>query len=265
MKKRSTWICAVIASGMWLLPAQALCDGYGFYSWGRGWPKLGVADSFLGDLAPSFEDVKVDLRYDHFAFGYLYDGASTTDQRFGWRFNLGVDIALVNLEGTDGALVLIPDSGAAEDTVSKLFNAVGVGFTTKLTYGIRILHTDKLRFWAGPSAALTVNYLIHSTTSLETEWPPYGKITFEATPWGASLALGGGLETGIRYAVSREVTLDFSTGFLYNFSAHYMDLRSKLNVGGQRVEMQDASFFIGQEPYVFVQLAVRFDLKMAGD
>lgn len=257
MKKRSTWICAVIAMGMWLLPAQALADGYGFYSWGRGWPRVGTGDFLPEEYRDLLKDVKVDLRYDHFAFGYLYDGASTTDQRFGWRFNLGVDIALVSLEGTNVSIFPFVDPAVAEDTASRFFKAVGVGFTTKLTYGVRILHTDKLRFWAGPSAALTTNYLIHGSTSLE-----LGSLAFEARPWGASLALGGGLETGVRYAVSREVTLDLSTGFLYNFFAHYMEPRFTMN--GRPVE-SDPSFFIGQEPYVFVQLAVRFDLKMAGD
>jgi len=250
-----------MAMGMWLLPARALCDGYGYYSWGRGWPKVGVPDFIPEVYKDLLEDVKVDLCYDHFAFGYLYDGASTTDQRFGWRYNLGVDIALVRLQDTNAFTFF---GRAFEDEASGLFDAVGVGFTTKLTYGIRILHTDRLRFWAGPSAALTANYLIQGTTSMVI--PPGLSLpvgTYEISPWGASMSLGGGLETGVRYEVSREVTLDLSTGFLYNFFGYYQDARIKVN--GQRLEIQEPSFLIGQEPSVFVQLAVRFKLKMAGD
>lgn len=251
MKTRAAWLGAVLAIGVWLLPVQAACDGFGFYSWTRGWSKVGVPD-FLKEQVPYFQDLKVDLCYDHFALGYLYDGASSTDQRFGWRYNLGFDVALVGLQGADAPVTFL--GPAVGDAASKLFDAVGFGFTSKLTYGIGLFHTKRLRFWAGPSVALTANYLTYGSVSLE-----QGTLLYEARPWGVSLSLGGGIETGLRFEATSEVTLDFSTGFLYNFFGFYQDPRVKVN--GQPLKMDtDRSFLIGQEPAVFVQMAVRFKM-----
>ncbi len=231
-----------------LIPSQALCEGLGYYSWSRGWPSVGVPD-FLKDQVPGFEDLKVDLCYDHFALGYLYDGADTPDDLFGWRFNLGVDLALAGLQGTNASVSF---GSVVQDVTTNLFDAVGIGITTKLAYGIGIYRTNTIRVWAGPSVAVTADYLIQGTTSLEE-----GPFLYEANPWGVSVSAGGGVEAGIRYRVSSEVTLDFSTGFHYNFFGLYQDARLKLN--GEPLD-SDSSFLIGQEPYVFVQLAVGFDM-----
>jgi len=251
-EKRARWLWTVVAVGWLLVPVQAFCEGFGFYSWGRGWPSVGVPD-FLKEQVPAFQDLKVDLCYDHFSMGYLYDGASATGDRFGWRFNLGVDIALAGTQGSNASVLF--GSSLVEEVGSSLFDAVGLGFTTKLAYGIGIFQTRKVRIWAGPSAALTANYLIQGSTSLQ-----QGSLLYEARPWGVSLSLGGGLEAGVRWGVSEEVTLDLSTGFHYNFFGLYQDARLKLS--GTSVE-SDTSFLLGQEPHVFVQMAVRF--KMTGD
>ena len=31
-----------VIAALLLVPAEALCEGYGFYGWGRGWPSIGV-------------------------------------------------------------------------------------------------------------------------------------------------------------------------------------------------------------------------------
>jgi hypothetical protein len=74
--------------------------------------------------------------------------------------------------------------------------------------------------------------------------------------------LGGGIEGGVRYKVSKDLTFDFSTGFLYNFFGNYQDTNLKVN--GQSVESDD-SFFIGQEPFLFIQIALRFDFNREKD
>jgi hypothetical protein len=246
MNRRAGWLCAIIAAGM-LAPAPAFCDGFGFYSWGRGWPTIGVPDFFKSQV-PAFQDLKVDLSYDHYALGYLYDGASKRSDRFGWRFNLGVDIPVVSMTGGNVSGLA---GSVLPDLSSKLFDALGVGFTAKLAYGIGVFHTDKMRVWVGPSARLTADYLIQGTTSLE-----QGGLLYEATPWGVSLSVGGGAEAGIRYDLCTEVSVDFSTGFHYNFFGYYQDARLKI---GGKPAASGTSFLIGQEPFVFLQLALRFN------
>jgi hypothetical protein len=54
------------------------------------------------------------------------------------------------------------------------------------------------------------------------------------------------------------MTFDFSAGFLYNFFGSYQD--TKLTSNGQSLDSGD-SLLIGQEPFVFVQVALRFDFS----
>ncbi len=246
MKKRNHWFLGVIVA-LWLIPAEAHCEGYGFYGWGRGWPSIGVPGE-VEDLLPEFKDLEIDLRHDHFTLGYLYDGASTPEDRFGWRFNFGVDIVVTKLQGTNAS----SDLGFGLEALSSdLYDAIGFGFATKLAYGIGIVRKERVRVWAGPSVRLNVNYVDQKAASFQE-----GLLSVEVDPKGVIMSLGGGIEGGVRYVVSKDMTLDFSTGFLYNFFGYYQDTNLKIN--GQSLD-SDESFFTGQEPFVFVQIALRFD------
>ena len=108
MKKRNQWFFGVILT-LLPMPAEALCEGYGFYGWGRGWPSIG-APGQVEDLLPEFKDLEIDLQNDHFSFGYLYDGASTPEDRFGWRVNFGLDVAVTSFEGTNTSSGLVSGS-----------------------------------------------------------------------------------------------------------------------------------------------------------
>jgi hypothetical protein len=246
MRRRILWLCVVIAVSL-LIPAQGFCDGYGFYGWGRGWPTIGVPGA-LEELLPAFKDLEIDLRHDHFTLGYLYDSASTQEDRFGWRFNLGLDIVATKLESTSAPGGL--DFGY-EALSSDLYDTIGFGFATKLAYGIAIVRTDRTRVWAGPSVRLNANYVDQKAASFE----EFG-FSFEVDPWGIILSLGGGIEGGIRYDISTDLTIDFSTGFHYNFFGYFQD--SNLKISGEP-QKDDSSLFIGQEPFVFVQIALGFD------
>lgn len=140
---------------------------------------------------------------------------------------------------------------------SDLYDAVGFGFATKLAYGIGFVRKERLRVWAGPSVRLNANYVDPKSVSFQE-----GLVSFEADPKGVIVSLGGGIEGGVRYVVSHDLTLDFSTGFHYNFFGNYQDTNVKVN--GQSLE-SDESFFTGQEPFLFVQIALRFDFSQDKD
>lgn len=243
--KRTLWSCGVVAA-LLLIPAEGFGDGYGFYGWGRGWPKVGVPGS-LEDQVPALKGTEIDLRHDHFTLGYLYDSASTPEDRFGWRFNLGVDIVLTALEGASSPGGFDFGLGGLS---SELYDAIGYGFAAKLAYGIGVVRTNRVRVWAGPSVRLNANYVDHKAASFEE-----GSLSVEVDPRGVITSLGGGIEGGVRYDMGADLSIDFSTGFHYNFFGYYQDANLKIN--SQSLE-SDRSFLTGQEPYLFVQLALRF-------
>ncbi len=251
MKRRTRWVWGVIAA-LLLLPAGASGEGYGFYGWGRGWPSIGVPDA-VKDIAPEFKGLDIDLMHDHFTFGYLYDSASTPEDRFGWRFNFGVDIAVTHFDGMSGA----PDLGGIgvgfDDMASNLYDATGYGFAAKYAYGFGIVRTDRMRVWVGPSVRLNVDYVDQKSESFQQE-----ALSVDMDPWGIIMSVGGGIEGGIRYDIASDVSLDFSTGFHYNFFGYYEDMNLKVN--GESVG-SDNSFFTGTEPFVFVEIALRFDFS----
>ncbi len=251
MKKRNHWLFGVIVM-LLLLPAEALCEGYGFYSWGRGWPSIGVPGE-VEDLVPEFKDLEVDLRHDHFCFGYMYDGASTPEDRFGWRFNFGLDIVVTKFEGSNAPSGL----GFGIDTFSSdIYDTVGFGFALKGAYGYGFVRKERVRVWAGPSVRLNANYVDAKSVSVQE-----GLFSFEADPKGVILSLGGGIEGGVRYVATKDLTLDFSTGFHYNFFGSYQDLNAKVN----GLSVQDDSFLYGGEPFLFFQIALRFDFSRDPD
>jgi hypothetical protein len=248
MKKRNHWFFGLIVAFL-LIPVEALCEGYGFYGWGRGWPSIGVPGE-VEDLLPEFKDLKIDLQNDHFSFGYLYDGASTPEDRFGWRVNFGLDIVVTNFEGSNTSSGL----GALSSSIySSIYDAVGFGFVVKGTYGIGLIRKERVRVWAGPSVRLNANYVDPKSASFQ-----QGSLAVEVDSKGVILSVGGGIEAGVRYNVSSDMTFDFSAGFLYNFFGNYQD--TKLTINGQSQDLGD-SLLIGQEPFVFVQIALRFDFS----
>ncbi len=252
MKRRTDWLFGAILT-LVLLPGEALCEGYGFYAWGRGWPSVGVPGE-VEELVPEYKDLEIDLRHDHFTFGYLYDGASTTEDRFGWRFSFGPDIVVTKFEGTNASSGL----GFGLDALTAdLYDAVGFGFAVKGAYGIGFVRKERVRVWAGPSARLNADYVDPKAVSFQE-----GSVLFEADPKGAIISVGGGIEGGVRYVVSRDLTLDFSTGFHYNFFGNYQDTNLKVN--GESLDT-DESFFTGQEPFLFFQIALRFDFSRDED
>jgi len=247
MRRWINLFCGVIAAFL-LIPAEALCEGYGFYGWGRGWPSIGVPGE-VEDLLPEFQDLEIDLRNDHFTFGYMYDGVSTPEDRFGWRFNFGLDIVVTKFEGSNAPSGL----GFGLDALSSdIYDAVGFGFAAKGTYGIGFVRKERVRVWAGPAVRLNADYVDPGSSSFEEQG-----ISLEVDPWGVIMSLGGGIEAGVRYKVSSDLTFDFSAGFLYSFFGYYQDTNLKIN--GQ--SLASDSVLIGQEPFVFVQIALRFDFS----
>jgi hypothetical protein len=253
MKKYLNLFWTVVAV-LLLMPVDGFCEGYGFYSWGRGWATVGVPGE-VEDLVPEFKDLEIDLRHDHFNFGYMYDGAPTPEDRFGWRFTVGLDIVVAKFEGTNAPGGL----GFGLDTISSdLYDTVGFGFAAKGTYGYGFVRKERLRVWAGPAVRLSANYVDPKSTSSQE-----GFLTVEVDPRGVIMSFGGGFEGGVRYKVSPDMTFDFSTGFLYNFFGNYQDTNLKIN--GQSPPDTGSSFLMGQEPFLFVQIALRFDFSKSGD
>jgi len=249
MRKLNHCFCGVIVAFL-LMPAEALCEGYGFDGWGRGWPSIGVPGA-VEDLLPELKDLEINLRHDHFTFGYMYDGATTPEDRFGWRFNFGLDIVVTKFEGSNAPSGL----GFGLDVLSSdIYDAVGFGFAAKGTYGIGFVRKERVRVWAGPAVRLSANYVDPKSASVQE-----GLLSIEVDPKGVIMSFGGGIEGGVRYKVSSDLTFDFSTGFLYNFFGNYQDTNLKIN--GQTPAESDASFLMGQEPFLFVQIALRFDFS----
>ena len=255
MKSKSCFCFLVL--GFLLIPARpSLGDGYGFYSWGRGWPKVGVPD-FIKDQLPGLPDVEFELQLDHYTLGYLYDSAPGRDQWISYRFNLGVDIAVASLGSVDLGSAPVSALTGYTKLISDSFDAVGYGLMTKFTVGFGLVRSERLRLWVGPSVRLAGNYLDQQATTVEINSFP-----FEINPWAVSLSAGGGLEGGVNYRFGPELTVDLSVGFHYNVFACYQDVG--LRVGSQPVA-EDSSFLLGREPYVYVQLALRFGFLDTGN
>jgi hypothetical protein len=191
MRKWINLFCGAITA-LLLIPAEALCEGYGFYGWGRGWPSTGVPGQ-VEDLLPEFKDLEIDLRNDHFSFGYLYDGASTPEDRFGWRVNFGLDIVVTNFEGTNTSSGL----GFGLDALSSsIYDAVGYGFVVKGTYGIGFIRKERVRVWAGPSVRLNANYVDPKSASFQE-----GSLAIEVDSKGWRDRGRGSLQRELRYDV----------------------------------------------------------------
>jgi len=254
--KRAICLCLLLA--VFLLgtgPCPGHADGYGYYGWGRSWPRVGVPD-FIKEQVPGVPEVEFKLRYDHYSLGYLYDSAPGTDELLSYRFNLGLDIAVARLDRIDqGSLPAYAQTGTT-DLIAETFDALGYGLTAKFALGVGLIRREGLRVWLGPSVRLSGNYLDQKAATVQ-----FMGIPFEIDPWGVGLSAGGGAEGGVNYRFSPELTVDLSAGFHYNVFAYYQDVG--LRLGSQSIS-DDSSFLWGREPFVFVQLALRFGFFDAG-
>ena len=155
------------------------------------------------------------------------------------------------MEGGGISVAGIPGS---ESLASDLFDAMGFGFATKFVVGMSVVRTERTRVWLGPLIRINALYLHQDQASVDVTVGP-SSFQVEIDPWGAAVSAGGGVEAGINYHLSQDVVLDFSTGFIYSFFGIYQD--TGLKVASVPVE-DDNSFFWGEEPSVFVQLALLF-------
>ncbi len=233
-----------------LLPAFAFGDGYGFYNWSRSWPTISAPD-FLKDLIPV--DIipeiapEIEFDYDHFTAGYMYVRPTTPEDLIEYRFTCGFDVAVAKFKSSE------PELAGYQDLYTEAFDAVGYGLATKFSVGIGLVRTESLRIWIGPAIGVNLNYSMSKKIEKEILNTP-----LESEPRGITLSLGGGLEIGMNYKINSELSVDMSTGFHYHVLGSYQDVRMKIN---SEPINDDASFFMGQEPMVFVQIGFCFDLN----
>ena len=232
-----------------MIPSASFCEGYGFISWGRAWPTVGMP-GFLEDQIPTLKGVEFNLQYDHFTFGYLYDSAASWEDLFSWRFSFGVDIAISEYQDMKNADAATQALVGSLSLFTELFDTTGYGFATKFTYGIGLIRTETFRFWVGPSVRINANYSNQKAKTIEIYSVP-----FEVDPWGVNLSAGGGLDAGLTYILNPYVSLDLSGGFHYNFFAYYQDAGMKVS---SVPVPDDRAFLLGQEYFAFVQLAFLF-------
>jgi hypothetical protein len=252
--KGKTLLCTATFVAVLLLPAAGFGDMYGFYGWGRSWPEVGIP-GFLKDQLPGIGDVNLNLTYDHFTVGLLYDSAPPREDLFNWRVSLGVDIALARLQGVQGGGAASQTLSGLSDLYAGVFDATGYGFATKFTYAVGLFKLESLRVWVGPSVRLNFNYLAQKTATIQVNSVPV-----QVDPWALSLAIGGGIEGGVTWQVASDVRADLSAGFHYNVLAYYQNLG--LTYGSQPIVQED-SFLWGQEPFAFVQLAAHLDFPQS--
>jgi len=234
-------LLAAIPALILFMPAAGFCEGYGFYSWGRSWPTVGAPD--IKELA-WLQGIELDLQYDHFTFGLLFDSNPPPEELFGYRFAAGVDIALASFEGIS--------NGGAFESLGELygdsFDAIGYGFEIKFGYSIGLLRREYMRIWVGPAVRLNYNYLDQDAVTVG-----YQDFSVQVDPsMGMNLSAGGGIEAGINFKLTCDMRLELSGGFHYNFFGYYQDV--DYNYGS--FKYSETSFLMGQEPFAFVQLAV---------
>ena len=245
MKNRLLLLC-LLAATCTVIPTQARGDGYGFFSWGIGFPRTKIPGFLTDELSSVYDDVRVDLMYNHFTIGYLYDGAFPYHDLFGFRFTLGFDVATATLENLTGGEII---TYGYDELAKSMYDATGLGLSSSLTMAFKILERKSLRFWVGPCVRFNADYLMQSSATVDED-----DTVLQVDPWGISMSLGGGVETGVRYDFGTEVSLNASIGFLYNFFAIYQDARLTWDA----VPVASDSFMIGQEPYGFVQIGIGF-------
>ena len=262
---KSRFLIPLIAAAMVLSSVPVHAGGWGpYFSWSRDIPKTGfpglvqdevielvkqsgVPDELITLLENSMNDMELKFNQDHISFGVLYDSAPSRDKLFNFRMNLGVDFA-VSGDVTD---VSFPSTGYAwvdelalrgGDYVGSLLDSTGYGGTLQFTFGFAPIRTQLLKWWLGPTIRINGNYF-----PLDVSVPEFGNLKH-----GGTVALGGGIESGVNFHVTSFMSIGVTGGFLWNAYG----LGAAVEDANQAVS--DGTFFWGDGPMFLVQVSVLF-------
>lgn len=261
---RTRLLIPVIAAAACLAAGPLFAGGWGpHFSWSHDIPNTGIpgvvqdkvvqyAGAYLTSaelitLQASMEEASLRFEMDHISFGALYDSAPARDQLSSIRLAFGVDFAISGkLTETPGIRTGNPvvDQYIHDNIgyVGSLLDSTGYGGTFTFTYAFSPVRNDLLKWWVGPCVRINGNYY-----PLDVSVPAFGTLQH-----GGSVALGGGVETGVNFHVTPSLSLGITGGFLWNaygIGAAVEDAAGSVSSG---------SFFWGDGPMFLVQVSALF-------
>jgi len=262
--RRTRLLIPALAAAALLAAGPARAGGWGpYFSWSHDMPTTGVPGlvqdeillqatkylppAQLSILRASMEAASLQFELDHLSFGVLYDSAPSRDQLFSFRWSAGPDFALGGkVTGTPDIVTgnswvdqYIRD---ASGYVGSLLDTTGYGGTVEFAFAIAPVRSRILKWWLGPCVRFNGNYY-----PLDARVPTFGVLKH-----GGSVAIGGGLETGVNVHVSSLLSLGITGGFLWN--AYGIGAA----VEGPAGDLTSGSFFWGDGPMFMVQVSTLF-------
>jgi len=216
----------VVAAAM--APGPARAGGWGPYvSWSHDMPKTGFPDWVIEAVSPSLDPVlrpviesamrgtELKFEQDHVSFGVIYDSAPSRDKLFNFRMTLGADFAvkgsITDLTFPGTGIPFVDDYvGSAAGYLDTLLDTTGYGGTLQFTFGFAPIRHEILKWWLGPTVRFNGNY---HTADIPVS---YGPIPVGRLKHGGTVALGGGVETGLNFHVSSFLSIGLTGGFLWN-------------------------------------------------
>jgi len=267
---RSRLLIPVIAAAACLAAGPLFAGGWGpYFSWSHAIPNTGIpgflqdeallqakntglfTNAQLNTLRASLEAASLTYELDHFSFGAIYDSAPARDQLWNIRLSMGVNFAVNGkITGTPEVITGNPtvDAIAAPyirqgiGYVGSLLDTTGYGGTFTFTFGLSPVRNDLMKWWVGPCVRINGNYY-----PLDVSVPTFGTLQH-----GGSVALGGGIETGVNFHVTPSLSLGLTGGFLWN--AYGIGAAVENSVG----DVSSGSFFWGDGPMFLLQVSALF-------
>lgn len=245
-----------------ITPNTALAGGWGpYFGWGHetqdtGLPEIAIDAAvklaewyaqWYGDptLVPQVraaaDEASIGLNLDHFTLGVMYDSAPKTEKLFSYRATLGLDIAYLKTGDIDVNIDIpgYPGDLLQEQIFGGLDKTTLYGISSKHTLAFSLVRNARLKWWAGPSLGLKVNYRRMDM------WIPAARYSLHHV---GNMSIGGGAETGINIHISPDMSLCLGGGL------HWYAFGFGAATGG----FTNGSVVWGNGPFFFIQTAILF-------
>ena len=232
---KARFLIPFIVAAVTLASGPARAGGWGpYFSWSYNKPDTGFPEWMvelaveeakglagfgpeqLESLRATLRGVELNFEQNHISFGVIYDSAPARDKLFNFRMTLGVDLAVdgkvsrFSFPSTEFPLIVDPFVERASSWAGSILDTTGYGGSMKFTFGFSPIRRELLKWWLGPCLRVSGNY-----------YPADIPLIYEGTKLGSlkhggSVAIGGGIETGLNVHVTSFMSLGLTFGFLWN-------------------------------------------------
>jgi len=183
-----------------------------------GFPEW-VVETLDSSLQSALRGSELKFEQSHISFGVIYDSAPSRDKLFNFRMTLGVDFVI---DGNIDQLSLVSTGDPPTDSsvreyadvvLGNLLDTTGYGGTLKFTFGFSPIRTPLLKWWLGPCIHINGNY-----RNADIPIAPIPILLPQGAhlKHGGSVAIGGGIETGVNIHATSFMSVGLSFGFLWN-------------------------------------------------